>query len=66
MLTPEQLDEVYTRACHTMTELGETLGEKQTELFLARLALLLMKEVGDPARIQHAITTAREGMQQQP
>jgi hypothetical protein len=59
MLTPEELDEVYTRACYTMTE----LGEEKTELFLARLSLLLMKEVGDAARIQAAISAARDGMQ---
>ena len=59
MLNPDQLDEVYTRACHTMTG----LGEKNTELFLARLTLLLMKEVGDSARILRAIDAARDGMQ---
>jgi hypothetical protein len=58
MLSPDQLDEVYTRACYTMTE----LGKDKTELFLARLSLLLMKEVGDAQRIQHAIEAAREGM----
>lgn len=58
MLTPEELDEVYTRACYTMTE----LGQDKTELFLARLTLLLMKETGDAARIQAAITAARDGM----
>jgi len=58
MLSPEQLDEVYTRACYTMTE----LGEKKTELFLARLCLLLMKEVGDAARIQTVIEAAKDGM----
>lgn len=59
MLNPDQLDEVYTRACYTMTELGAA----RTELFLARLTLLLMKEVGDAPRIQAAIAAAREGMQ---
>ena len=57
MLTAEQLDDVYTRACHAMTELGQAGGE----LFLARLALLLMKEVGDAPRILAAIETARQG-----
>ena len=54
MLTDQELDEVYTRACYVMTELGEA----RTPLFLARLALLLMKEVGDPARIRLAIEGA--------
>jgi hypothetical protein len=49
------LDEVYTQACHTMTELGEA----KTPLFLARLALLLMKEVGDAGRVRAAIAAAR-------
>jgi hypothetical protein len=58
MLNPEELDDVYTRACYAMTELGEAKGE----LFLARLALLLMKEVGDAPRILAAIDAANEGM----
>ena len=62
MLTPDELDEAYTRACYTMTE----LGKENTELFLARLSLLLMKEVGDGARIQAAIATARAGMERAP
>jgi hypothetical protein len=55
MLSDQELDEVYTQACTTMTELGET----QTPLYLARLALLLMKEVGDAGRIRAAIEAAR-------
>ncbi len=56
MLTDQELDEVYTQACYTMTEVGEA----KTPLFLARLALLLMKEVGDAARIRAALETARQ------
>jgi hypothetical protein len=55
MLTDQELDEVYTQACTTMTEVGEA----KTPLFLARLALLLMKEVGDSSRIRSAIAAAR-------
>jgi hypothetical protein len=55
MLTDQELDEVYTQACYTMTEVGEA----GTPLFLARLALLLMKEVGDAKRIRSAIAAAR-------
>jgi hypothetical protein len=58
-LTPDQLDEVYTRACQAMTDVGEARGE----LFLARLALLLMKEVGDAARIGAAIDAARRSVE---
>jgi hypothetical protein len=60
MLNAEELDEVYTRACYAMTELGEA----KSELFLARLALLLMKEVGDAPRIVAAIAAAKQGMAQ--
>jgi len=35
------------------------LAEARQPLFLARLALLLMKEVGDTARIRAAIESAR-------
>jgi hypothetical protein len=55
MLTDQELDEVYTQACTTMTEVGEA----RTPVFLARLALLLMKEVGDSRRIRSAIEAAR-------
>jgi hypothetical protein len=55
MLSDQELDEVYTRTCQLMTELGEA----RTPLYLARLCLLLMKEVGDAERIRAAIETAR-------
>ena len=55
MLTDQELDDVYTKACYAMTELGEA----RQPLYLARLALLLMKEVGDAGRIRAAIEAAR-------
>ena len=55
MLTDQELDDVYTTACYAMTDVGEA----RQPLFLARLALLLMKEVGDTARIRAAIESAR-------
>lgn len=55
MLTDQELDEAYTRVCYAMTELGEA----KQPLFLARLALLLMKEVGDAGRVRAAIEAAR-------
>jgi Protein of unknown function (DUF2783) len=55
MLSDQELDEVYTQACYSMTEVGEA----KTPLFLARLALLLMKEVGDAKRIRSASAAAR-------
>jgi hypothetical protein len=58
MLTDQELDDVYTRTCYAMTDLGEA----RTPLFLARLTLLLMKEVGDPERVRTAIESARGGL----
>lgn len=55
MLNADDLDDVYTRACSAMTG----LGEERTELFLARLTLLLMKQVGDRDRVIAAIEAAR-------
>ena len=54
MLTPEQLDEVYTEVCRA----SATLGADKTELFLARLSLVLMREVGSRERVLAAIETA--------
>lgn len=56
MLTDQELDDVYTKACYAMTEIGDA----KQPLFLARLSLLLMKEVGDVGRIRAAIESARE------
>lgn len=53
-LTPEQLDELYTRLCYRMAR----AGEEATPQILARLALLLMHEVGDAGRIDRAIDEA--------
>ena len=39
------------------------LGADKTELFLARLALLLMKEVGDSARILDAVEATRKSLE---
>jgi hypothetical protein len=58
MLTPDELDEAYTRACQVMTE----LGTDKTELFLARLCLLLMKELGTPMPLHAAIDAARDSV----
>lgn len=59
MLGAEELDHVYTEACRSMT----ALGADKTELFLARLALLLMKEVGDSTRILGAVEAARKSLE---
>jgi hypothetical protein len=55
-MTDEQLDAVYTATCRALTAAGPGRGE----IFLARLALLLMHEVDDTARIERAIAAAGE------
>ena len=55
MLNADDLDDLYTRACSAMTG----LDKERTELFLARLTLLLMKQVGDRDRVIAAIEAAR-------
>ena len=57
-MTEEQLDELYTRVCRTMT----AAGEENTELYLARLVLLLMHEIDDSKRIERALAAAAEGL----
>jgi len=37
-------------------------GEEKTELYLARLVLLLMHEIDDPQRIKRALEAAAEGL----
>ena len=53
-LSAQQLDDLYTDLCYRMTEAGETA----TAEILARLALLLMHEVGDAPRIARVIDAA--------
>ena len=55
-MTDEQLDAAYTDVCRALTDAGEAGAER----FLARLVLLLMHEVDDPARIARAVAAARE------
>lgn len=57
-LSELELDEVYTELCYRMSEVGDAAIPD----VLARLALLLMHEVGDPARIHRAIDAALEGL----
>ena len=62
MLNDQELDELYTQTCHAMT----AQGEARTPLFLARLALLLMKEVGDGVRVRAAIELAQHSPPESP
>ena len=57
-MTDEDLDELYTQACRAMT----SAGEEKSELYLARLVLLLMHEIDDPQRIKRALEAAAEGL----
>ena len=57
-MTESELDSVYTQLCRTMTDLGEA----RAPLFLARLALLAISEIGDAAAAQRLIADASEGM----
>lgn len=55
-MSDQEFDEVYTRLCYALTEAGEA----QTPTLLARLVLLLMKQVDDSAAINQALDDALE------
>lgn len=46
-------DELYTELCGALTDAGE-----RSELFLSRLCLLLMEELGSPQRARQALAAA--------
>jgi len=46
-------DELYTELCGALTDAGD-----RSELFLSRLCLLLMEELGSPQRARQAICSA--------
>lgn len=56
-MSEQQFEELYTRLCHALTDAGEAA----TPAILARLVLLLMKELDEPAAIERAIGFALEG-----
>ena len=58
-MTDSELDAVYTLLCHTMT----ALGEAQAPLFLARLALLALTELGDAELAQRLLSDAAHGLE---
>ena len=58
-MTDSELDAVYTRLCHTMT----ALGEAQAPLFLARLALLALTELGDSEAAQRLLADAARDLE---
>jgi hypothetical protein len=51
---PQERDALYRECCLAITE----AGRERESLFLARLALLLIEEVGDPQRCRSAIAAA--------
>ncbi|MEY2994531.1 MAG: hypothetical protein RL357_1466 [Pseudomonadota bacterium] len=57
-MTPAQRDQAYTHLCHTMTRLGEA----QSPLFMARLALLALERFDDAQAAQDWIDAAAKGM----
>jgi hypothetical protein len=57
-MTDAELDAVYTRLCHTLTE----LGPQQATLFLARFALLALDRLGDSTAALALIEAAAQGL----
>lgn len=53
-MNESELDDVYTEVCRSMS----AVGEDEAKLFLARLVLLLLREVDDASRIKYAIAQA--------
>ena len=57
-LAPADLDDAYTRLCHTMTRLGEA----QATIFLARLALLALARAEGADAARRLIDDAESGL----
>lgn len=55
-MSDEELDESYAMLCQALTE----AGEQHTPMILARLSLLLMKQVADVATVREAIASAAD------
>lgn len=55
-MSEQELDETYTALCQALTQAGEA----RTPMILARLALLLMKQVGDARAVREAIASAAD------
>lgn len=53
-MTPTQVEQVYDGLAQTL----DTVGQEKSELFLAKLALLLAREIGDPGRVLGLIVDA--------
>jgi len=57
-LNSGEIDQVYTELCHAMTR----AGDDRTALFLARFALLAMREIDDVESIRRIVTACGEGL----
>ncbi|MDX2203206.1 MAG: hypothetical protein NW223_10690 [Hyphomicrobiaceae bacterium] len=57
-MTDAELDSAYAELCRTMTH----LGERRTELYLARFAVLAMLEIDDAAKISRLVAAAADGL----
>lgn len=57
-ITANELDDLYTSLCKTMTQIGEA----QSQLFLARFALLTINEIGDAQVVHRLISDASESL----
>lgn len=57
-MTEAELDAAYSELCRTMT----SLGKAQTEIYLARFALLAMLEISDAAKVARLIAAAADGL----
>lgn len=55
-MTDSELDAVYTRLCKTMTQ----LGENNTQLFLARFAMLAITRMADGQVAEQLMDAAAE------
>lgn len=53
-----ELDDLYTSLCKTMTQIGEA----QSQLFLARFALLAITEIADAQVVHRLISDASESL----
>jgi len=57
-MTPQQIERVY----EALAEKLDAVGSEKSELFLAKLALLLSREIEDPARVIDLIHDAADNL----
>ncbi|WP_394777905.1 hypothetical protein [Undibacterium sp.] len=57
-MNEQDIDRLYTGLCNAMTQ----VGAGQSQLLLARFALLAMLQIADAAVVDKLIADAREGL----